>query len=705
MDPGKISDFKYRAPRQLLAVEFPELIQKFHDLLFEIAARFVTANLPEIDQEMFRSLTIVGEFWDFDLIILAELEHGARKQRVIYSHPSIDLIQFPKIIDEFPPYPSNPSNRAPDVLSGKSLIYEHIGISNGRLSIPLGIHGNVNETIFISCLRLNHWPEELVEQLYRYGELLTGLLKRKQTADFINLLSEMSANYIDLSHDKIEDNLRSDFARLSKDLRVDTCSIRFDPEVPLNTGMKPFVWFLDKSEDSNRNMLEWFEGNSKVADEGAQFAADFCKSGRPLSWERVDDLPDVAKIYKECVNRLGLKSGLVVPIRWKGSYPASISVCTTRTSRPWPETYISRVRLFGEVFVNAIMRKQSEEKLRSALAEIKVLKERIEADYIYLKEESDMIQGDYAGIVGKSDALRKILQKVQHVAPTDTTVLILGETGTGKGLLARVIHNASRRKDRPLMTVNCAALTPTLIESELFGHEKGSFTGATQMRLGRFEAANGTTLFLDEIGDLPLDLQSKLLRVLEEGEFERVGGSKTIKTNVRVIAATNKNLEKMVKEGTFREDLWYRLSIFPIYVPPLRERIDDIPLFVTTFADKYGKWVGKRFDMIPTKTIKQLQGYSWPGNIRELSNVVERAAITSPKGTLVIELSTIAGKPPSSTDTLKGAVEKIEREKILEVLNASNWIIEGQKGAAQRIGLTPSSFRRLVKKLDIKRPG
>jgi chemotaxis protein methyltransferase CheR len=255
------------------------------------------------------------------------------------------------------------------------------------------------------------------------------------------------------------------------------------------------------------------------------------------------------------------------------------------------------------------------------------------------------------------------------------------------------------------MTVNCAALTPTLIESELFGHEKGSFTGATQMRLGRFEAANGTTLFLDEIGDLPLDLQSKLLRVLEEGEFERVGGSKTIKTNVRVIAATNKNLEKMVKEGTFREDLWYRLSIFPIYVPPLRERIDDIPLFVTTFADKYGKWVGKRFDMIPTKTIKQLQGYSWPGNIRELSNVVERAAITSPKGTLVIELSTIAGKPPSSTDTLKGAVEKIEREKILEVLNASNWIIEGQKGAAQRIGLTPSSFRRLVKKLDIKRPG
>jgi transcriptional regulator with GAF, ATPase, and Fis domain len=286
------------------------------------------------------------------------------------------------------------------------------------------------------------------------------------------------------------------------------------------------------------------------------------------------------------------------------------------------------------------------------------------------------------------------------VAPTNATVLLLGETGTGKGLIARAIHEASRRKDRPFMQVNCAALNPGLIESELFGHERGAFTGAAARRTGRFEGAHGTTLFLDEIGDLPAELQPKLLRVLQDGEFERLGGSTTIKTDVRVIAATNRDLEREVEEGRFRRDLWYRLSIFPISIPPLRERLDDIPLFVSSFVKKYGQWMGKEFNMVPLKTIKALQEYSWPGNVRELENLVERAVITSPDGNLQIE---VPRGPGVSTDTGK-TLEEIERGHILKVFEETGWIVEGPNGAARRLGLKPSTLRFRAKKLGIRRP-
>jgi transcriptional regulator with GAF, ATPase, and Fis domain len=252
------------------------------------------------------------------------------------------------------------------------------------------------------------------------------------------------------------------------------------------------------------------------------------------------------------------------------------------------------------------------------------------------------------------------------------------------------------------MQINCAALTPSLIESELFGHEKGAFTGAMARRIGRFEAAHGTTLFLDEIGDLPLELQPKLLRVLQDGEFERVGGSNTVKTDVRVIAATNRDLELEVEEGRFRRDLWYRLSIFPISIPPLRERLDDIPLFVSSFVKKYGNWMGKQFDVLPIKTVKALQGYPWPGNIRELENLIERAVITSPDGNLQVELPVT---PPSRIhgDTRR-TLEELERDHILKVLGETNWTIEGPNGAARRLGLKPSTLRFRARKLDIKRP-
>jgi formate hydrogenlyase transcriptional activator len=394
----------------------------------------------------------------------------------------------------------------------------------------------------------------------------------------------------------------------------------------------------------------------------------------------------------------------VLPIRFSGFIAGILNICTTRAYRTWPENLIPRLRLFGEIFVNALMRKQSEEKLQKALSEIQELKERFEADYLYLTEEINL-EHDFGGVVGQSKSLRNILVKVKQVAPTNVTVLVLGETGVGKGLIARAIHNASSRNDRPLMQVNCAALAPSLIESELFGHEKGAFTGATTRRLGRFEAAKGTTLFLDEIGDLPQELQPKLLRVLEEGEFERVGGSNTIRTDVRVIAATSKDLEQEVNAGRFRRDLWYRLNIFPIFVPPLRERIEDIPLFVTHFVDICAKRVGKRIDATPVQVVQTLQAYSWPGNIRELKNVIERAVIISPDGNLSVEMPVVPTGSVHGANVFKRAVQQAGRKQILKALEESRWVIEGSKGAALRLGLSPGTFRYHVRKFGIKRPG
>ena len=346
-------------------------------------------------------------------------------------------------------------------------------------------------------------------------------------------------------------------------------------------------------------------------------------------------------------------------------------------------------------------RKQAELNLHVALSEIKDLKEKLEVERAYLQEEIKL-EYNYENIVGQSDGLNYVLYKVEQIAPSDTTVLVLGETGTGKELVARAIHSLSPRKDRTLVKVNCATLPSNLIESELFGHEKGSFTGAHARQLGRFEVANGATLFLDEIGELPLELQPKLLRVIQDGEFERLGSSGTIKTDVRVIAATNRNLEEEVRRGRFREDLWYRLNIFPITVPPLRERMEDIALLVDFFVDKISKKMGKSIENIPTNVMNSLQDYQWPGNVRELENVLERAVINSsgPKLRLVDELK----KPHKDLTTTQKTLEEVERNHIVRVLEQTNWKVSGKNGAAEILGLNRSTLRARIRNLGIHRP-
>lgn len=343
-------------------------------------------------------------------------------------------------------------------------------------------------------------------------------------------------------------------------------------------------------------------------------------------------------------------------------------------------------------------RKESEVALQRANTELHQLKNQLEAENIYLQQELQLDE-KFGEIIGQSDAIKYVLFKITQVAPTDTTVLVTGETGTGKELVARAIHGASARKDRPLIKVNCAALSPTLIESELFGHEKGSFTGAVGRKEGRFELANGGTIFLDEIGELPLELQVKLLRVIQESEFERIGGNKTIKVDVRIIAATNRNLKLEVDQGTFREDLWYRVNVYPITMPPLRQRKEDIPLLVEHFVNTYARKFGKNISSVSPRTLEDLESHSWPGNIRELANVIERAVIHTHGSVLQVvdHFKPVIETVPTET------LEEVEREYIVRTLENTGWRIEGPHGAAKILGLNPSTLRTRMLKLGIQR--
>jgi len=339
--------------------------------------------------------------------------------------------------------------------------------------------------------------------------------------------------------------------------------------------------------------------------------------------------------------------------------------------------------------------------LQTALTEIKTLKEQLEAENSYFRQESKM-KHQFENIIGQSDGLKYVLYRAQQVAPGNTTVLILGETGTGKELIAAAIHNMSPRKERPLITVNCAALPGNLIESELFGREKGAFTGADSRRMGRFDIANGSTMCLDEIGELPLDLQGKLLRVIQHSEFERLGSSHTIKVDVRIVATTNRNLEEEVRQGRFRQDLYYRLNVFPITVPPLRLRKDDIPLMVQIFMERYSKKMGKQITNIPKETMKALQDYPWPGNVRELESIIERAVILCP-GPVLQLADKLEISSPTISDAMR-TLEDTERSQIIKILTETKWRIEGKDGAAAILGIHPSTLRARLHKMEIVRP-
>jgi formate hydrogenlyase transcriptional activator len=420
----------------------------------------------------------------------------------------------------------------------------------------------------------------------------------------------------------------------------------------------------------------------------------------------------------------GVRSYAMVPLIARGRSLGALAVASRQ-----PESYgDADVRFLGEAAGQVAL---AIENMRS-YEEIAALKARLERENVYLQEEIHR-EHDFVEMVGASDGLLAVLAKVEQVAPTDSTVLILGETGTGKELIARAIHDKSTRKARPLVKVNCAAISAGLVESELFGHVKGAFTGAVERRIGRFQLADGGTIFLDEVGELPPETQVKLLRVLQEQEFEPVGSSRTQRVDVRVITATNRNLEALVRNGAFRDDLFYRLNVFPITVPPLRERRRDIPALVMFFLERYARRFGKRVESVSSETMDRLVRYAWPGNVRELQNLVERAVILARGPVLALDrdvlLAAADGEDPAVTpetatteptasssasgrsaatgkapaaglDTL---LEDVERRHIVAALEHARWVIDGPQGAARTLSIHPNTLRSRMRKLGIRR--
>ncbi len=474
------------------------------------------------------------------------------------------------------------------------------------------------------------------------------------------------------------------------------------------------VWLADPTDardasDSKQRALhlrassglsERLDGSYRRVPIGAFKIGGIAATGEPVWTNDVTHDPRIADPAWASAN--GLVSFAGWPLHFRGEL---LGVLATFSRRVWSDAERARLALFANQAAIAI-------KNARLFADVEALTARLRADNSYLRHEADE-EEDTLALVARTPGLSGVLGLLRSVAPTTTTVLLFGETGTGKELLARAVHEASPRRAKPLVRVNCAALSPTLVESELFGHEKGAFTGATQRRIGRFELADGGTLLLDEVGEVPLETQPKLLRVLQEREFERVGGDRTIRVDVRIVAATNRDLAREVEAGRFRSDLYYRLAVFPIRVPPLRERRQDIHLLATGFLREQARRLGKPLRAIAPGARERLERSGWPGNVRELYNVIERAAIVAQSETVTeADLTWFAGAPeldanvPSAdaTQPPDATLEAVERAHLLRVLDRTRWVIEGKTGAAAILGLAPSTLRSRMAQLDLRRP-
>jgi len=519
--------------------------------------------------------------------------------------------------------------------------------------------------------------------------------------DFERMLGDLSARFSDLTARHIVDEVSHALGRLMEFLGFDRCSYAevTDTERPFDVLCSVSRTGVDPMPAGPAPLFSWYFSE--------------LRAGRIVVLSDIPaDLPPAARAERDYCRRVGLKSNLAIPLRVGGRVVAIIAFSAFQQTRPWPPDLILRLKLVGEVLAQGVARSRREAELASALAEITRLKERLEAENHCLRQSSRTGCGRLPS--SRSPGFNRVLAEITQVASTNATVLLLGETGTGKEVLADAIHHLSEHGSRPMIKVNCAALPASLIEAELFGREKGAYTGALARQPGRFELADGSTIFLDEVGELPLELQTKLLRVLQDGRFERVGGNRTIQVKVRVIAATNLDLAHAVAEGRFRADLYYRLNVFPVVVPPLRERREDIPLLAWEFVRELGESMGKPIEHIAPDSIDALVAYAWPGNVRELRNLIERAMILNRGRVLQVPLSTAlstgpspSGRSPSNPDAgpaSVGTLREREREQILQALQQTGWRVRGPGGAAERLGIKPTTLESRMQRLEIRRP-
>jgi formate hydrogenlyase transcriptional activator len=521
-------------------------------------------------------------------------------------------------------------------------------------------------------------------------------MERNKPIQFEKLISEISSAFINISAQQIDEKITHALKDMVLFFDVGRAVI-FQQTKNNEESIVTHLWansgdFLGVPTDYVISEANW------------PWTAKQIKEGKVVYWTHLDELPQAASKDKETWVFYGAKSACAIPLMVDGSYFGILSLEALEEEIVWPKAIVERFAVLGRILAAALARKHSDEKLLSSYEQIKILKDRIQSENEYFKDEIKL-QHNFEEIIGNSNELKYVLFKIEQIADTDVTVVILGETGTGKELVARAVHEKSRRKNRPLVKIDCGSLPASIIERELFGHEKGTFTGADRKGKGRLEVADGGTLFLDEIGELPLELQPKLLRVIQDGEFERLGDPATRKLDIRIIAASNRDLEAEVNLNKFRKDLWYRLNVFPITIPSLRERRDDIPLLVNWFANKFCRKMGKKIDKIPNSVMRRLTERDWPGNIRELQNTIERAVIISTGGTLNLAETMDDEFKSKKDDNLPGkTLAEVERNHFCRILEETNWRIYGPNGAARILDLNPSTLRFRMKKLDIVKP-
>jgi transcriptional regulator with GAF, ATPase, and Fis domain len=520
------------------------------------------------------------------------------------------------------------------------------------------------------------------------------LVDRDKLLGFEKFISEISKKFINISADQIDEKITQTLEKLTLLFGIDRTDV-FKFKNSTDELILTHIWAREGHlpKDAVISAKLW-----------PYLSTNYLPKGKVVYCDDVEHLPEIAHRDKESFRHFGTKSFCAIPLMVDEQILGVLTMDTVGKKISWPKEIIERVSVIGEILASALARKAVEEKLLGSYEEIKILKDRLEHENAYFKDEIK-VEHNFEEIIGNSDELKYVLFKIEQVAETDTTAVILGETGTGKELVARAIHEKSGRKNRPFIKIDCGTLPASIIERELFGHERGTFTGADRKSIGRIEVADGGTLFLDEIGELPLELQPKILRVIQDREFERLGNPSPIKVDVRIIAASNRDLEAEAKKNTFRKDLWYRLSVFPITIPPLRDRKEDIPLLVNFFVNKFALKMSRKINKIPMETMKYLTMQEWPGNIRELQNTIERAVIVSKSGTLTLaEKIDNEMKCKMHHEAAGKTLSEVERSHLYRILEEANWRIYGPGGAARILDLNPSTLRFRIKKLGIEKP-
>ncbi len=692
--------------------------RSFDRFLVPFSERCLNTPFDQLDRIIEQCLNETNSFFSSDRVLLWEILGDGQKACLTHSYvkegtepPAKTFLHetLPYIFGRVCSQKNLCVSRIEDLPQEADTDRQYLEFAGIRsfMVIPLMVGGTLQGALSLACTRAGRkWSHEDLFQFKRVGEVLSALVDRskqhhmlERRIEFETLITDVSAGLIKAPTNEVDGVIENALAQVRKFFQADRCAL---------LGVNPNRKFVTVTHGSYGDGFEPVSGDINLADLFPWSYDILVNQGRHINYSCNEELPPEAEVELESRLAMDIVSAMSVSLSVSGKVTNIILLNTMREKRTWPEEYVPRLKLLGEIIISTLQRRnndiylrENEVQLHEHLYEIEQLKLKIERENFYLRDEVALFH-DHSGIIAESKVMKSILHQLEQVARTESTVLIAGETGTGKELLAREIHALSSRKGRTLVVVNCASLAPTLIESELFGREKGAYTGAMTRMAGRFEIADGSTLFLDEIGELPLDLQSKLLRVIEQGSFERLGSTRTIHVNVRIIAATNRNLSEEVERGAFRQDLFYRLNVFPLTMPPLRERREDIPPLVWAFVRYFEKKMGKQIEKIPGRSMEALQNWSWPGNVRELRNIIEHAMIITRGKTLEVIMPKANVDEHAETPNI--ALDAAERKHILAALQRCGWRISGPGGAAEALGLKRTTLQSKMKKLDIERP-